>query len=78
MPEPRIVQAVSCDEALRIARTDAERGYGDLSSYRIEVSLEPDGWHLDWELTRPGHQGGGPHYVIDPSDGRILYRRWDQ
>jgi hypothetical protein len=71
------LQTIPSDEALRIARLDAERGYRDLSAYRIEVILHSDGWHVDWELIRPSN-GGGPQYIIDPTDGRIVYRRWDQ
>ena len=70
---------ITSDEALRIARLDGEKAYGDdLSSLRIAVVLEPDGWHVDYELKDPNWNGGGPHFVIDPSDGRILWKRYDQ
>jgi hypothetical protein len=29
-------------------------------------------------LTEPLSAGGGPHYVIDPSTGNILSRRYEQ
>ena len=54
---------ISCDQALRIARTDAESAYRDLSMYRIAISLEENGWLVDYELKDPELQGGGPHYV---------------
>jgi hypothetical protein len=54
---------ISCDQALRIARTDAESAYRDLSIYRIAISLEENGWLVDYELKDPELQGGGPHYV---------------
>jgi hypothetical protein len=69
---------VSSDQALKIARTDAEKVYRDLSSYRIVVALEDDGWHVDYELKNPDVQGGGPHYVIDPENGRIASKRYEQ
>ena len=72
------VPSITSDQALRIARQDAERVYRDLSPYRASVSLEQDGWHVDYELKDPQAQGGGPHYVIDPGDGAILARQYEQ
>jgi hypothetical protein len=62
-------------EVLRIAHQDAEKAYRDLSPYRIAITLEPDGWHIDYDFKEPGIQGGGPHYVIDAASGVIL-RKW--
>jgi hypothetical protein len=42
---------------------DAESAYRDLSMYRIAISLEENGWLVDYELKDPELQGGGPHYV---------------
>jgi hypothetical protein len=69
---------IACDRALVIARADAEQVYHDLSCYRITLSLEGDGWHVDYELKDPFCKGGGPHYVIDASAGRILSKRYEQ
>jgi uncharacterized membrane protein YkoI len=69
---------ISCDEALKIARTDAESAYRDLSIYRIEISLEENGWLVDYELKDPQLQGGGPHYVIDVRTGEVLSKRYEQ
>ena len=69
---------ISCDQALRIARTDAESAYRDLSIYRIAISLEGNGWLVDYELKNLELQGGGPHYVIDARTGAILSKRYDQ
>lgn len=69
---------ISGDEALRIAGADAERAYRDLSGYRIVLALEPDGWHIDYELKSPTALGGGPHYVIDASTGAIASKRYEQ
>ncbi|MDA1015198.1 MAG: hypothetical protein O3A00_12185 [Planctomycetota bacterium] len=41
---------ISCDRALKIAQTDAERVYRDLCLYRISISLEEDSWCVDYEL----------------------------
>jgi hypothetical protein len=70
--------SLTSDEALRIARLDAERVYRDLSAYRVGVVLEQDGWHVDYELKDLHLQGGGPHYVIDPGSGQILARQYEQ
>lgn len=69
---------VGGDRALAIAQADALQAYRDLLPYRIHISLEPDGWHVDYELKDPRHKGGGPHYVIDPRTGAILSKRYDQ
>jgi hypothetical protein len=69
---------LSSDEVLRIARLDAERAYRDLTPYRISIALESDGWHVDYELKDPRLNGGGPHYVIDPSSGALLTKRYEQ
>lgn len=72
------VTRISCDEALRIARADADAAYGDLTDYRIIVAFQTDGWHIDYELDDPTVKGGGPHYVIDARDGRILSKLYEQ
>ena len=69
---------ISCDQALRIARTNAESAYRDLSMYRIAISLEEQGWLVDFDLKDPNLQGGGPHYVIDAETGEILSKRHEQ
>ena len=69
---------IAADQALRIARLDAEKAYRDLSPYRILLSLESDGWHLDYEIKSDRVQGGGAHYVIDLTDGHIIAKRYEQ
>lgn len=69
---------VSSDQALQIARLDAEKVYGDLTPYRISLALEADGWHVDYDLKDPQTNGGGPHYVIDPTTGTIRSKRYEQ
>jgi hypothetical protein len=70
--------AISSDEALKIARLDAEQAYRDLSAFRIAMTLEPDGWHVDYEFKHPRVQGGGPHYVIDAQTGAIRSKFYEQ
>jgi hypothetical protein len=72
--QPRI----SSDQALTIARLDAEKAYRNLLMYRLTLTFEPDGWHVDYDLRDPGICGGGPHYVIDPTSGEILSKRYEQ
>ena len=48
------------DQALAIAQADAAKAYRDLSCYRICLSLEEDGWHVDYELKDLKLKGGGP------------------
>ncbi len=70
--------ALTSDEALRVARADAERAYRELHLYRIEITLESDGWHIDYELKDPTANGGGPHYVIDATTGAIVSKKYYQ
>lgn len=69
---------IAGDEALRIAHGDAETPYQDFGGFRIILALEPDGWHVDYELKSPTAVGGGPHYVIDAATGAILSKRYEQ
>lgn len=78
MIETTETPALSAERALSIAQTDAAQAYRDLSLYRIRLELEPDGWHIDYELKDAHHTGGGPHYVIDRFTGAILIRRYEQ
>jgi uncharacterized membrane protein YkoI len=71
-------RAITSDQALKIARYDAENIYRDLSEYSILIILEQDGWHVDYELKNPEAQGGGPHYIIDSNTGNILKKRYEQ
>ncbi len=48
------VVVLAGDQALAIAQADAARVYRDLSPYRIQLVLEDDGWHVDYELKNPG------------------------
>lgn len=69
---------ISCDEALAIARKDAEVAYRDLSDFRIIIERRADGWHIDYELSNVYLKGGGPHYVIDAMTGAIVSKRYEQ
>jgi hypothetical protein len=66
------------DRALAIAQADASKAYRDLSPYWIRLSLEEDGFYIDYELKDPRVKGGGPHYVIDSVTGGIVFKRYDQ
>ncbi len=77
MPATIAAPSITSDQALKIARLDAERVYRDLGPYRASVSLEQDGWHVDYELKDSHLQGGGPHYVI-AADGAILAKQYEQ
>ena len=69
------------DRALGIAQADALGAYQDLSMYRIQLALEEDGWHVDYDLDNDIGQivaGVGPHYVIDATTGAILEKTYYQ
>jgi len=69
---------IAGDQALTIAQGDASGAYRDLSCYRIQLELQADGWHIDYELKDPRLKGGGPHYVIDAVSGGITSKRYEQ
>lgn len=72
------ITTLAGDQALAIAQADAARVYRDLSHYRIQLVLEDDGWHVDYEMKNPRLKGGGPHYVIDAQTGDIVLKRYEQ
>ncbi len=72
------VPLLTCDKALEIARLDAEKVYRDLDRYRIQITIETDGWPIEYWLKNPRAQGGGPHYVIDATTGAILSKKYYQ
>jgi hypothetical protein len=69
---------VTAPEILRIAYQDAESAYGDLTEYRITLTPQDQGWHVDFELKNPRLNGGGPHYIIDPTSGQIVWKKYEQ
>lgn len=74
-PGPPVIPG---DQALSVAQADAAKACRDLTVYRIQLVLEPDGWHVDYELKDPRLKGGGPHYVIDAVRGVIVSKRYEQ
>lgn len=74
-PGPGVIAG---DRALAVAQADAATAYRDLSMFRIQLVLEADGWHVDYELRDPRLKGGGPHYVIDAVRGVIVSKQYEQ
>jgi len=72
------VVGLAGDQVLAIAQADAARVYRDLSVYRIQLVLEDDDWHVDYELKNPRLKGGGPHYIIDADTGAVISKRYEQ
>jgi hypothetical protein len=77
-PSSAVGRSISCDEALAIARKDAEMVYRDLSAFRIIIERRTDGWHIDYELSDVYLKGGGPHYIIDAMTGAIVSKKYEQ
>ncbi len=72
------VVSLGGDQVLAIAQADAARVYLDLTLYRIQLVLEDDDWHVDYELKNPRLKGGGPHYIIDAHTGDVISKRYEQ
>ena len=71
-------QPLTSDRVLAIANADAIRAYRALDHFRVQIVLEDDGWHVDFQLKDPNLYGGGPHYVIHAETGEILSKRYEQ
>jgi hypothetical protein len=69
---------IAPEQALTVAQAEAAKVYRDLTPYRIRLSLEADGWHVDYELKDSAVKGGGPHFVIDATSGAVLRKRYEQ
>jgi len=69
---------LAADQALAIAQADAVQAYRDLSAYCIHLTLEEDGWHIDYQPKNPRFKGGGPRYVIDRLTGTIMSKQYEQ
>ena len=65
-------QGLSAEQALLIRPGGRRAAYGALAAFRITIARQPDGWHIDYELTDAMRDGGGPHYVIDARSGQDL------
>ena len=72
------MSSLAVADVLRIADQDARTVYRDLSGFKITLTPSPAGWQVDYEMADPLTAGGGPHYVIDPQSGTILFRRYEQ
>jgi hypothetical protein len=75
---PQATPTLTSAQILAIAQDDALKAYRDLSAYRIQLALEDDGWHVDYELKDFRRKGGGPHYIIDAVTGVVLSKRYEQ
>lgn len=69
---------LSSDQILRVANEDAVRQYRDVSDLKISIRLLDDGWHVEYSPLNPNVNGGGPHYVIDATDGTIISKKYYQ
>lgn len=64
-------------QAIAIAKKDGVKAYGSLEHYRVTVCELSKAWAVIYSPAR-GSNGGGPEYVIDKRDGRILDRKYYQ
>jgi hypothetical protein len=69
---------ITRQQAIAIAEADAIPVYRNLDNLTLEVSLQDDGWHVDYWMRKPRWAGGGPHYLIDAATGAILTKRYEQ
>lgn len=69
---------IASHEVLRIAIEDAVTKYRDLTDLRVEIDIHEDGWHVAFEPGDPDTHGGGPHYIINPVDGTIVWKKYYQ
>ena len=65
-------QTISREEAIQIARKDAEGDYNPSFLENAAVTLEDDGWHVDLELVNMPYPHDILHYIIDAKNGGII------
>lgn len=68
---------VKKENAVAIARRDAFKAYGSLSSYDLWVCELTEMWSVVFS-PKSGLNGGGPEYLIDKKTGQILHKRYYQ
>ena len=76
--EKEEVFLVDRDSALKIADENARTVYMDLTIYSIRAELKDEKWMVDYDLSDPEMNGGGPHYMISARTGKILSFRYEQ
>ena len=69
---------VTKDQAISIARDDAQEAMGKLPEYDIVVTERKDAWWIDFALREKTLNGGGLHYEIDKITGKILHKQYQQ
>jgi hypothetical protein len=69
---------VTKDQAIAIARKDAEGFSRDLTPYEIHVREAKRVWHIDFELKKKGANGGPLHYRISKATGKIVWKQYEQ
>ncbi|MBA4190675.1 MAG: hypothetical protein C0467_22045 [Planctomycetaceae bacterium] len=72
------IPTISRQQAIAIAEADALPVYRNLDDLTLEVSLHNDGWHVEYQMRKPRHAGGRPHYVIDAVTGEIVSKKYYQ
>lgn len=69
--------AISREEAVTIARKDADNAYGSSTTLSLTVCELSSVWRIIYS-PRQGLNGGGPEYVIDKTTGKILDKKYYQ
>lgn len=70
--------SLSEEDALRIAREDAQGVYQDLSMYSVSVEAQDNTWLVAYRPSDPFTVGGGPQYVISRETGKVLSKHYEQ
>jgi hypothetical protein len=79
---------LTSNEILAIAHADAVSAYANLDRFTIEMSRDNDQWTVVYRVRQPDSanvgkrrvfvSGGGPKYIIDAFDGKILMKTYYQ
>lgn len=60
---------ITQQQAQKITQKDAQTALGDLEAYKVDVTLQFDGWHVDYILK--GSETISAQYVVDEDNGEV-------
>lgn len=76
--QQNIKRPVTRDEAIAIARKDAEDHVGDLTPYDVQIKEAKRECQVDFDLKKKGANGGPLHYRISKATGKIVWKQYEQ
>ena len=76
--DPNQLEKIDREEAIEIAKHDADSAYGDISMYDIVIDTVGDRWKIDFVTNDSSKAIKGPHYLIAKLGGRFVMKHYDR